>query len=271
MNNKFKISVILKDIMNCFICSYGIVLLLMFFNHEVKEQIHSDRAVIHMVSIFFISGIFLMVLHNILSYGISMESDWIVTEPAGRFLKKKEIELLKNVEYYEEKKLVSIHEAGHAVVALALGVNISCVQINMDNEQMESGKTILKNKSRIAMDEEFVKDVVAIKYAGAATEKLIYKKYSLGSMGSIDSDFESAEELIKQMIITFSDKYNWYVRCGNGFDELVCQNSQELFNKAQKIVEENIDNIRKVADELMHKNILDQEEVREIIKREEKA
>lgn len=272
MNNKFKISVILKDIMNWFICSCGIVLLLMFFNHEVKEQIHSDRDVIYMVSIFFISGIFLMVLYNILSYGISMKSDWIVTKPAGRSLaKKKEIELLKNVEYYEEKKLVSIHEAGHAVVALALGVNISCVQINMDNEQMESGKTILKNKSLIAMDEESVKDIVTIKYAGAATEKLIYKKYSLGSMGSIDSDFESAEELIKQMIITFSDKYNWYVRCGNGFDELVCQNSQELFNKAQKIVEENIDNIRKVAGELMHKNILNQEEVREIMKREEKA
>ena len=55
MNNKFKISVILKDIMNWFICSCGIVLLLMFFNHEVKEQIHSDRDVIHMVSIYFVN------------------------------------------------------------------------------------------------------------------------------------------------------------------------------------------------------------------------
>ena len=42
---------------------------------------------------------------------------------------------------------------------------------------MESGKTILKNKSRIAMDEESVKDIVTIKYAGAATEKLIYKTW----------------------------------------------------------------------------------------------
>ena len=115
------------------------------------------------------------------------------------------------------------------------------------------------------IDEEYIKNIITIKYAGAATEKLIYKKYSLGSMGSIDSDFESAEELIKQMIITFSNKYNLYVRCGNGFDELVCENSQELFNKAQKIVEENIESIRKVADALMNKSILNQKEVREII------
>lgn len=110
-----------------------------------------------------------------------------------------------------------------------------------------------------------MKNIITIKYAGAATEKLIYKKYSLGSIGSIDSDFESAEELIKQMIITFSNKYNLYVRCGNGFDELVCENSQELFNKAQRIVEENIEGIRKVADVLMNKSILNQKEVREII------
>ena len=93
----------------------------------------------------------------------------------------------------------------------------------------------------------------------------------IGYFGSWSDVGITPEELIKQMIITFSDKYNCYVRCGKGFDELVCQNSQELFNKAQKIVEENIENIRKVADELLHKNILNQEEVRQIMKREENA
>lgn len=262
--------VILKDIMNCFIYSCGIAFLLLFFYPELKEQIKGDTEIIILYKKIFILNIVLMFGFNIIS-----KKRWFSGESDNQVGKStiilKGISERNDNENYRNKRLISLHEAGHAVVALSLGVNISCVQINMENERPESGKTILKDKSIIAMDEEFIKNIITIKYAGAATEKIIYKKCSLGSMGSIDSDFESAEELIKQMIITFSDKYNCYVRCGKGFDELVCQNSQELFNKAQKIVEENIENIRKVADELLHKNILNQEEVRQIMKREERA
>ncbi|MFR7762301.1 MAG: hypothetical protein ACLU1S_04510 [Eubacterium sp.] len=254
-----KISVIVKDIINCFLDSCGIALLLLFFCPNLKEQIQGDTEIIICVKTIFILNIVLIFGFNIIS-----KRRWFSEERYSSSVKKYASERISE-RNDKERKLISLHEAGHTVVALSLGVNISCVQINMENELTESGKTILEDKSRISMDEEYIKNIITIKYAGAATEKLIYKKYSLGSMGSIDSDFESAEELIKQMIITFSNKYNLYVRCGNGFDELVCENSQELFNKAQKIVEENIESIRKVADALMNKSILNQKEVREII------
>lgn len=146
-HKSLKISVILKDIINCFLDSCGIALLLLFFCPELKEQIQGDSEIINWVKTLFILNIILIFGFNIIS-----KRRWFSEERYSSSVKKYASErILERND--KERRLISLHEAGHAVVALSLGVNISCVQINKENELIESGKTILEDKFRISMDE----------------------------------------------------------------------------------------------------------------------
>lgn len=175
----------------------------------------------------------------------------ISIDPHTQHIDLKNYELEKNL-----KEKTCIHEAGHAVIAVLLGVEIESVDIN---------KTITKAICSPLSAEEYLRKMIIISYAGPATEKILLNRISMGCIGDDGADFNLAEKQIKDLLLISKD-YPGYVTCGEQFNEKVNATSTELFNKAEKMVNENKDIINTVADELLKKDILSGNEVKQIIK-----
>ena len=166
---------------------------------------------------------------------------------------------VKEGEYFLKQKVkekTCIHEAGHAVIAVLLGIEIESIDVN---------KTITKTLYYPLLDEKYLRNMVVIRYAGPATEKVLLNRISMGCVGNDGADFNLAEKQIKDLLLISKD-YPGYVTCGEQFNEKVNATSTELFNKAEKMVNENKDIINTVAAELLKKEILSGNEVKQIIK-----
>lgn len=179
----------------------------------------------------------------------------ISINPHTQHIDWKNYELEKNL-----KEEACIHEAGHTVVAILLGVRIECVEIN---------KTIIKTICSSLSAEEYLRKMIIISYAGPATEKILLNRISMGCIGDDGADFNLAEKQIKDLLLISKD-YSGYVACGEQFNETVNKISTELFNKAEKMVDENRNLIYMVADELLEKEKLSENEVKQIIEKEVK-
>lgn len=264
MNKRYKLIIIIKDIINYFVYSSGILFLIILFDSKSKEQILKIGDISNLIKVILCIDLFLIFLIDIiLGKGNKYEKTYRQHFDKVRALIFKKNANNNNTEdFCEEKMLVSLHEAGHAVVALLLGVEVISTEINF--EEAVSGKTITKEKLG-SLDEEYLKKLVLIKYAGAATEKFIYGKYGTGCIGSCHSDFSRAEEFIKNMLLISPEKYDGYVQSGEKFNNLVYQTSLELFTETQKLVVQNIDSIKKIGEELIHRKNLNEKEILEII------
>lgn len=169
--------------------------------------------------------------------------------------------------YNKAKKYIAIHEAGHAVTSLTLGFELKDVEIKYKKtyeKDMFSGVTHYSLKNDGFMTEENMRNLVTIAYAGPVAEKIIIGKIGYDNVSGEYSDFEKAELIIKKIILA-SDEYKVYVACGKVFDEMMNEISSELFAEAEKIVKENLDDIKKVANQLYENNFLMGEHIKRII------
>ena len=163
----------------------------------------------------------------------------------------------------EITKHTAIHTAGHAVISSMLGYKIEYVKMIYEGGDV-SGVTKYSLRNDEFMDEKNMKNLVVIAYAGPIAEKIILGKVSFDNNLNEFSDFEKAEIIIKKIILE-SEEYKGYVARGQVFDEMMNTISIELFAEAEKMVRENLDCIKKVADQLVENNNLEGEQFKKII------
>lgn len=176
-------------------------------------------------------------------------------------------ELIKNnsiKDLDEVIKTIAIHEAGHAIVAMKLGLKLRSVEIFTTVENL-SGTTSYYGPDDSFVDENYKKNQVIINYAGPATEKIIFEKMLIANAKGENSDFVVAQKEMEQILIT-SDEYKGYVSHGQAFDEAMNKMSLELFSKAEEIARENIDDIKKLSDRLIKTHYLSGNQIIEALK-----
>ena len=176
-------------------------------------------------------------------------------------------ELIKNniiKDFDEVMKNIAIHEAGHAIVAMKLGLKLRSVEIFSSVENL-SGTTSYYGPDDSFVDENYKKNQVIISYAGPATEKIVFGKMLIANAKGKNSDFVVAQREMEQILIT-SDEYRGYVSQGQAFDEAMNKMSLELFSKAEEIARENIDDIKKLSDRLIKTHYLNGDQIIEALK-----
>lgn len=270
MNKKRKILSMksdgIKEIIKCVIMSVAYSFLITFFAGEIWRFTYENGADLNLVIkkffflIFWWMLIFQFVVYIFRKINTGIDSDK-TTAKMVVFPSEKSLE---SETYLKYKRVIAIHEAGHAVTGLKLGFELKNVELHYEKTQeneMFKGATHYDFQMENFMYKEFTRNLIVASYAGPAVEKIVY---GYVGYGNADSDFSQAQILIRQMLLT-SDEYNGYIM-GQKFDEMMNDVSMELFAEAEKIVRENLDDIKKVADQLVENNILMGERVKKIIK-----
>ena len=231
-------------ITNFFVSCGILVMLMLLYSNNVKLD---DLSLVAIFNFFIMYSSVYMVVY--ICKKLFFNNKYVIQTSSSDITEK---------EYPSEQKVkenACIHEAGHAVVSILLGIKI---------ESVEPYKTITKTIYYPLLDEEYLRKIIIISYAGPATEKILLNRISMGCIGNDDADFILAERQIKDMLLISKD-YSGYVACGEQFYVTVNKISTELFNKAEEMVDKNRNLIYMVADELLRKEKLSENEVKQII------
>lgn len=108
----------------------------------------------------------------------------------------------------EQQFRLGVHEAGHALVALAVGYASSAI-IEIKDSFDPEGTSFLGGQTSYELIEDYLPtersllDRIAIALAGMAAEAAIFGDRSLGSGGVIGSDIDRATGLAKRMVGTY--------------------------------------------------------------------
>jgi hypothetical protein len=191
-----------------------------------------------------------------------------------------------------EKKLVSYHEAGHAVVAYFLPNSDPLHKISIIPRGRAGGYTLLLPKEdRRYVTKSQMLDELVIYLGGRMAEELVLKDVSTGAQ----NDLERATEIVRQMItrygmsedlgpLTFgkrtdtiflgrdiSQERNYSEAIAYAIDKEARQMIDEAYNRGKNILSENIDKLHAVAAALMEKETLQAEEFYQLMKGDQDA
>ncbi len=185
-----------------------------------------------------------------------------------------------------EKRLVSYHEAGHALVGYLLPNADPVHKVSIIPRGRAGGYTLLLPKEdRYYMTRSMLLDQIAMLLGGRVAEDLVLKEISTGAQ----NDLERATELARKMIMEYgmSERLgpltlgrkqeavflgrdiardrNYSEEVAYAIDEEVRKIIDKCYNAAKKYLSDHIDALHAIADRLMEKETIEAEEFREIM------
>ncbi|MCR6545311.1 ATP-dependent zinc metalloprotease FtsH [Dehalobacterium formicoaceticum] len=186
-----------------------------------------------------------------------------------------------------ERKLVAYHEAGHAVIAYLLPNADPLHKVSIIPRGGAGGYTLLLPKEdRNYMTKSQMKDQVVMLLGGRMAEALVLKEVSTGAQ----NDLERATETVRRMItrygmseelgpLTFGNRHdqvflgrdisqerNYSEAVAYSIDKEARRMIDEAYNKAKKMLTDNMDRLKAVAQTLMDKETLEAEEFAALMK-----
>lgn len=186
----------------------------------------------------------------------------------------------------KDRKLVAYHEGGHAVVSRFLENSEPVHQISIVPRGMAGGYTMYKNtEDKSFMSRSEMEDKIVSLLGGRVAEQLILNDISTGA----SNDIERASKIARSMVMRYgmSDKLGT-ITFGNDQEEVflgrdinnVKNYSDEIaavidvevkriidtaYNRARKILEENIEKLHRVASVLLEKEKIEGDEFEAIM------
>jgi len=187
-----------------------------------------------------------------------------------------------------EKKIVSYHEAGHALVAELLPHCDPLHKVSIIPRGRAGGYTLLlPREDRNYMIRSQLLDQITMMLGGRVAEQVILGEISTGAQ----NDLERASGTVRKMImewgmseelgpITFGNKQeqvflgrdiardrNYSEAVAFSIDKEVRRIMEESYKKAEKLLRDNIDKLHLIAQTLMEKETIEAEEFAELMKK----
>lgn len=185
----------------------------------------------------------------------------------------------------KERKLVAYHEAGHAVVAHLLPTVDPVHEISIIPRGRAGGYTlILPKEDRFFMGKTELLEQVTHLLGGRASEELVLNEISTGAQ----NDIERATEIARRMVMEYGMSENLgpmtlgnkheevflgrdLARGRNYSEEVAAEIDREVrniiercYDRARNLLTENINKLHKVAEALLEREKLSEEEFLEI-------
>jgi cell division protease FtsH len=175
----------------------------------------------------------------------------------------------------KEKKTVSIHEAGHAIVAKML--NTDKVQKISIVPRGHALGYVLKfpEEDRYLHTEQELLNKITILLAGRAAEDLMLKEVTTGAKDDLDKATKIAKEMVCEYgmsdlgLMVVNDTYLKF-----HYDKLRVEINKILdkaYDRAKRILQENKELLIKISDVLMEKESIEEDELEEIFQEYEKS
>ena len=187
----------------------------------------------------------------------------------------------------KEKKLVSLHEAGHAVMGLKLEDANEVHKITIIPRGMAGGYTMMlpkEEKISIATKSELLASITGL-LGGRVSEELYFGEISTGA----SDDFSKATKIARSMVTEYgmsdlgpvqlehkeegvflgrdyNKTRNFSDAVALEIDEEVRKIVNECYKKATKILKDNKDLVMLLSDTLIEKETITKEEIEELVK-----
>ena len=186
----------------------------------------------------------------------------------------------------EEKRTTAYHEAGHALVAVELPEADPLHKVTIIPRGMALGVTMqLPIDDKHSYSQVYLKAQICILMAGRIAEELFLKQSTTGA----GNDIERATDLSRRMVcewgmselgpLSFGKKEeqiflgreiaqhrDYSEETAIRIDQQVRGLVDEQYRRARKIIEDNCDALKRIAEALLEREILDGDEVRRLIK-----
>ena len=187
-----------------------------------------------------------------------------------------------------DKKLTAYHEAGHAIVGLLVGNHDPVYKVTIIPRGMALGVTyFLPEKDRFSMSKAQIESMISSLYGGRLAEELIFGDQSVTTGAS--NDIEKASELARNLVEKWglSEKMG-PINYGSGEQEVFLgksmQNKRDIsdetaqhidsevkrvisenYQRAKKILTDNIDTLHLMADALVKFETLDTSQIQSVM------
>ena len=186
----------------------------------------------------------------------------------------------------KEKRLVCYHEAGHAVVSYLLPNTDPVHKISIIPRGRAGGYTLLLPKEdRYYATKSQLTDQVTMLLGGRVAEALVLKEISTGAQ----NDLERSTGIVRKMVMEygmsdlgsmtygrkqdtpflgrdFSRDRNYSEEVASAIDVQVRSTIDECYNKAQGLLQENLDTLHLLAKALFEKETIEAEEFAALMK-----
>ena len=184
-----------------------------------------------------------------------------------------------------DKKLTAYHEAGHAIVSHFLPHTDPVHRISIVSRGMALGYTLIPpSKDKLHETKTHLLEQITVMMGGRAAEETVFNEVTTGAA----NDFDQATNIARQMVIEYGmsalgpinfgptlDITEWgksYLEKNNLSQEMLSKIDKEIkkiidqaYSKAKEIINQKRTYLDKVADSLIKKESLDQEEFEKIV------
>ncbi|MFA5389418.1 MAG: ATP-dependent zinc metalloprotease FtsH [Candidatus Omnitrophota bacterium] len=186
----------------------------------------------------------------------------------------------------EEKKIVSYHESGHALLAFLIPGADPLHKVSIIPRGIALGYTMrLPLEDRyIVTKKELTGKIVGI-LGGRASEELVFEELSTGAQDDLEKATDIARDMVmrwgmseKMGHLTFGrrneevflgrdiiEERNYSEATAVEIDREIRKIVEECYNRAKNELSNNIDKLKALAEKLLEKEVMDSEEVRSIV------
>lgn len=246
-----KIYAIFTTVVKYFILACGISLLLFFFyDNELEPTKDNIKCVVSIIYMNLLTAVVITYLFKKLIG--SIKEDVVNAKPYGKAQIGNKEKTYENI-----REMITVHEAGHAVMSYLKNADTIIVNASLCEPNVVSGYDSVVNA-------EVVKSMILIKYAGAIAEELIFGHYDAGSFLGSNSDFKNATELIKGYITMIDSERSKTLLDDELKDQLI-DISKTFYQECKELLSCNIKLVEHLSNVLTYKERLTTEEVLEII------
>jgi cell division protease FtsH len=186
----------------------------------------------------------------------------------------------------KEKEITAYHEGGHALVAASVKDADPVQKVSIISRGFAGGYTMkLPNEDQhLKTRNQFLADL-AMMMGGYASEKLTFGDISTGA----SSDLKEASELARRMVVRYgmsdlgpivfgkseqmmflgqeiSNEKNYSERVASDIDEQIRKFLIHAYDIAEKILKTNKSALKKIADTLIEKEVLEQDDFNAVLK-----
>ena len=171
----------------------------------------------------------------------------------------------------EDLKTIAYHEAGHALIARLTGSKVTKVTI-MPSTSGAGGVTFIAPFEKKLHTKTMMENKVMELYGGKVAEYLLHgRDWDQTSQGCAN-DIERATHILKDMVDAYGMSENGLVNMrvlnretGENSTRYIVQMSESLKERCVKLMEENIHRLEALAEALLKKDTLYEDEINEVL------
>lgn len=192
----------------------------------------------------------------------------------------------------EEKRRIAYHEAGHAIVASVLTPKERVHRVSIIPRGIAAlGYTLqLPEEERYLYTKEELLAKISVLFGGRVAEELVFKEISTGAQ----NDLEKATEIARAMVMdygmseslgpqTFRKREALFLdlpfrerefiseKTAILLDEEIAKILKLCYDRAKRIIEEHMDKLEELVENLLHKEVLEGEELAKILYEDKKG